>query len=806
MEGLWQDARYGVRMLRRNPGFAVITVLILGVAISANTALFSVVNAVMLRPLPYEEPHRIVTIQQHDIPWKEGLYHRSNFAMLREQNQVFETLAGYCGRSSYVVGIERPREVRSCEVTWDLFSLLGVQPLLGRSFLPEDEEPGGPHTIVLSHAFWKDELGGTPEIIGKSIRMTQSRLSADITTVLDRSSYTIVGVMPPGFDFPFARSIPFWTPMRPDEDPEALWPLPVRPLARLKKGVTLDQADAELAVLAGRLWQADSSVDLSGRRVYAQRLLDRIVEGHRKLPLLLLGGAGFVLLIACANVANLFLARATARQREMALRVTLGAPRRRVIRQMLTESLLLSLTAGALGLLLTFCSVKGLIRLCPADIPRLREANISLPVLGFTLGVSVLTGLLFGMMPAWRASDVGVTETLKKGTGRTTGGRGWRRLHSGLAVSQLGLSLVLLIGAALLIRSLAGLANMDLGFRPKNVLAFTVELPEAKYQEDHRRMAVFDTLLERLPTLPDVRSAAVTYHLSDLTNERMMTGFSLPGPTGLEEKHTAEMLDVSPGYFETMGIRLLQGRALRDSDQEQNNVVIDETLARMHFPDVDPVGRKLGDRMTIVGVVNTVRDLLTPNPTKGLVYGRGSASTGAGVFLVRTDGDPMRLSPVIRDQVARLEKDQVIKTMQPLEAMFSATLAPRRFVMILLGLFSGIALALATIGIYGLLQYSTSQRTHEIGVRMALGARRTDVVTAVLGQGVRLVLVGVAVGIVGAVALTRVLSGFLYGVTATDPLTLVCVSIVLSAVALLASYIPARRAARVDPMTALRCE
>jgi predicted permease len=806
MGTLWQDIRYAGRMLARNPGFTAVVVLILAVGIGANTAVFSVVDAVMLRPLPYEEPDRIVRIHERNTPFEERFIHPANFAVLREQNRAFESLAGYGGRSSYVAGIEKSREMRSCDVTWNLFPLLGAQPLLGRGFLPEDEGLGSPHVMVLSHAFWKQEMGGDPNVISKSIRLTQGRMTAEVTTVLNHESYAIVGVMPPDFEFPFGHSVPFWTPLLPDEHPEQLWPLPVMPLARLKDGVTMEQANAELAVLAGRLWRQKGTTDTSGRAVYVQRLLDTIVEGHRRLPLLLLGAAGFVLLIACANVANLFLARAATRQREMVMRAALGASRRRVLRQMLTESVLLSLAAGVLGLLLTFCTIKGLVRLCPADTPRLQETNVSLPVLGFTLAVSVFTGLLFGMMPAWRASHVGVMGTLTEGAGRVTGGRGWRRLHNGLVVSQLGLSLMLLIGAALLIRSFVGLANMDLGFHPENVLAVTIELPEAKYAEDQPRMAFFDRLLERVQTVPGVRSAAVVYHLRDLTGERMQIGFSMPGRTGAQEDHIAQILDVSPDYFQTMGISLLRGRSLADGDQEQNNVVVDEILARRHFPDVDPVGQRLGDRMTVVGVVNSVRDFLTPDPTQGVVYSRGSAFTGAGVFVIRTDGDPMRLAPAMRGQVAQLEKDQVIKTIGPLEAMFSETLAPRHSVMILLSVFAAIALALATIGVYGLLQYGTTQQTHDIGIRMALGASSGNILTTVLCRGLKLALIGVAAGLTGALALTRVLSSLLYDVTPTDPLTLLLVSCVLTAIALLASYVPARHAARIDPMEALRYE
>jgi putative ABC transport system permease protein len=807
MRSLWQDIRYGFGMLAKSPGFTAVVLAILAVGIGANTAVFSVVNAVMLRPLPYRDFQHLVTISEQGVPWEERFRNRPNFFFLRENNQVFESLAGYCGRLSYVTRIDQPQEMRSVEVTWNLFTVLGVQPLLGRGFLPEDERPQSARVVILSHAFWKDSLGGSPEVIGKSIRLTQSTLKADYTRDFNQESHTIVGVMPPGFDFPFTYSIPFWTPMIFEGVPEGPRPRPVLPLARLRKGVTPQQAHAELTVLKGRLRGASPDTGPGKGVVHVRPVFEGMVEGHRKLPLLLLGAAGFVLLIACSNVANLFLARATVRQREMAMRVALGASRGRVLRQMLTESLLLSLGAGVLGLLLTLCAVKGLVRLCPSDVPRLQETSVDLTVLGFTLCLSVLTGLLFGMMPAWRASNIQVSETLKEGAGRTTTGRRRQRLHCGLVVSQLGLSLILLIGAVLLIRSLMTLASVDPGFRPQSVLAVNLRLPEAKYREEQGCRTFFQMLLERLRTLPQVHSAAVIYHAYSMTSD--ISGrvkVSVAGRTTPEEEDSVKWTHVSPGFFETMGIRLLRGRTFTDQDQKE--IIIDEALARRYFPDTDPIGQRLviSGEQTIIGVVDTIRDLQTMDPARGAVYSRGDADLGFGIILVRTDGDPMRLAPAVRMQVAELEKDPVIKTLEPLETALAQMQAPRRFIMILLSLFAGIALALATVGVYGLLQYSTTQRTHDIGIRMALGARKTDILRAVVGQGLKLTLIGVSFGLAGAFVLTRLISSFLYGVTHTDPMTFTCVSLVLAGVALLASYIPARRAARVDPMAALRYE
>jgi putative ABC transport system permease protein len=594
---------------------------------------------------------------------------------------------------------------------------------------------------------------------------------------------------------------------------------PVIPVARLKEGVTLEQARADLEVLAGHLRSSKSRTD-AVPPVEINRLLDGLLWGHRKLPLLIFGAAAFVLLIACSNVANLFLARASVRQREMAMRLALGASRGRLIRQMLVEGLILSAAAGLIGLVLTSCTVKTLVALCPVDIPRLKETNVDLSVLGFALGVSVLTGLLFAIAPAWRASDVSVGQTLKQGLGRCGTDRQWRRVHNGLVVSQLGLSMILLAGTALLIRTLMTLSTVDLGFRPENVLATSITLPMTKYANNSQHDSFFRPLLQRLEALPDVRSAAVVFDNGGGASAfdfsgNWEVGFTIAGQPDSGQKRSFRPVCVSPGFFDTMDIKLLRGQTL--SDQNPKGIVIDEALANRCFSDIDPIGQTLisadqyrpGENLgTIVGIVRTVASLDTPGSAGGVAY-RLNQDDGlevGSVVLVRTMGDPTRVAPMVRRIVTELEGGQAITEMEPLETTLVRVQAPRRFVMILLGLFAGMALALATIGIYGLLQYSTAQQQRDIGIRMALGATRANVLNAVLKQGLILIGIGVAFGLAGTLAATRVLSSLLYDVTPTDPLTLICVSVVLSAITLLASYLPARRAAKVDPMVALRYE
>jgi predicted permease len=798
---LWQDIRYGLRRLGGNPGFAAIVVLILAVGIGANTAVFSVINAVILRPLPYADAHRLVVLVERPRKAEPSTIHE-RFFLWREQNPVFERMAAYTGRRPYVTEIARPRYLWAAAVSSDLFALLGVHPLLGRGFLPEEEQPGNDRVVVLSHAFWREEMDGTPEVIGQTI-------------AIDGKSCTIVGVMPPNFSFPVGIARAFWVPLVYDRSPGALGI--ALGVGRLKKGCTVAQAQAAMTVIANRLQQ----VFPEAGPITVYRLLDRKLGANRQLLWLLLGAAGFVLLIACTNVASLLLARATVRQREMAMRVALGASRACLLRQMLAESLLLSLGGGVLGLLVTFWTVKAVIRLCPGDIPRLQETSVDGTVLVFTLAVSVLTGLVFGVVPACRASDVHASRVLKEGQTRSATGRGWRRLHGGLVIAQTGLSLILLIGATLLIRTWIALQRTDLGFRPEQALTVNISLQESRYPVYERCAGFFEPLLQRVRALPGVRAAAVTPFL-DFGFDAMKNPFSTVGPLPVnsEDAPSLKRRGVTPGFFEALGMRLLKGRTFTEEDLQgtTRRAIIDENLARQHFADIDPIGRRIYTKdtdytsagvdvdYTIVGVVSTLRDFRHLGPAPGTLYHAQNKYWGDMTLVVRTDGDPLRLAGAIRAQVAELEKDDVITDLETLEAYLSDMLAPQRFSVVLLGLFAGIALSLAMVGVYGLLQYSTTQQTHDIGIRMALGARKTDVLTAVLGHGLRLTLVGVGVGLAGAWALTRLLASLLYGVPPTDLPTFVGVSLVLVAVASLASYLPARRAARIDPMAALRYE
>ena len=797
MGTLRQDVRYAVRTLSKSPSFLITVLVILTLGIGANTAIFSIVNAVLLRPLPYRDPGRIVVLWDQKL--KEGLTemptsHR-NFRFWREQNQVFEHLAAAQSRRFYVTGTDKSRHIRAVAASANVFSLLGVQPLLGRGFLPEEETPGKDRVVVLSHAFWREYSGGAADIIGKTLS-------------LNGESYTVVGVMPPGFWFPFRRPVPFWVPLVLETGAAGDGRV-TRGFARLKKGVTLEQANAEMAVLARRLEQMDPRAN-AGYITAVNRLLDDAIKGNRRLLLLLLGAAGFVLLIACGNAAGLFLARATVRQRETAVRVTLGASRACVVRQMLTESLVVSVAAGLVGLLAAFGTLKGLVRLCPADIPRIGETRIDTSVLMFTLGVSVLTGLVFGAIPAWKISDVHLARTLKEGLRQSTTGLRWRRFRGCLVISQISIALILLMGAGLLIRSLIALQQVDLGFQPQNVLTAHIELPQMKYPESSHCKAFFEQLVQQVRALPGVRSAALVTAGLDLGTGGGYVSVRIDNrpPGGPDDTRLVRCMTVSPGFFEALGIRVLKGRAFTDQDVQGDakSAVIDENMARTYFPDTEPLGHKVNE-MTIVGVVSTLRDFEALAPIHDTFFiPLSDWYFQVTDLVVRTEADPMRLAGAIRAEVSALDKDQAVSDVRTLEMTLAGMLAPRRLSMVLLALFAGVALLLAGVGLYGLLQYTMMQQVHDIGIRMALGAKPRDVLETALWQGLKLTLAGVVIGVAGALALTRVITSLLYGVSPIDPVTFACVSILLAGVALLASYLPARRAARIDPMVALKYE
>jgi putative ABC transport system permease protein len=797
MGTLWQDIRFGLRMLAKNPAYAAVVIIILAVGIGATTAVFSVVNAVLLRPLPYREPDRIVALrQQKKDGGAETIVGTATFVYWREHSQVFEAMAGRGLHRVYLTGVDQPRHLRVEEVSPSFFSVLGVTPLLGRGFLPQEEQAGQNQVVVLSHAFWRDQWGADANVLGRTME-------------LDGEPYTIVGIMPPEFRFPLRDPAPFWVPLVPEKSVATM------PIARLKEGVTIEQARAHMALVARQLEEIDPRRN-AGYTVAVHGHLDDLLGDNRRILVLLLGAAGSVLLIACANATNLLLVHASVRQRETAVRAVLGASRGRIVRHALTESIVLSTGAGVLGILLARWAVGAVIRFCPADIPRIGENRLDLLVFAFVLGLSVLTGLFFGALPAWRAAGAPPIAALKEGPGRATTGPAWRYLRDGLVISQIAISLVLLMGAALLIRSLIALQEIDLGYEPANVLTMHIELPEAKYPQSPARRAFFESLLEGVRALPGVQSAAIVLWRG-LPGYWGSVGNVFVGdhpPAGREEMSEVMNAWVGPGAFETLGIQILRGRSFTQEDTQllAPAVIVDETLARRDFPDREPVGQQIylgeKDMRTIVGVVSATTDFSAASPAHGVLYEpfpRSSYYATIMDVVVRAEGDPMRLADALRARVAAMDKDQACE-LQTLRSSLDEMLGPRRFTVMLLSIFSGAALVLASVGIYGLLQYVVTQQTHDIGIRMALGARNQDVLRATIVQGLKLTLAGLAVGLAGAFLLTRLISGLLYGVTRTDPVTFACVPLVLAGVALLASYLPARRAARIDPMTALRCE
>ena len=802
MESLWQDLRFSARMLIKHPGFTLIAVLTLALGIGANTAIFSIVNAVLLRPFPYHAPEQLVTLGEF-VP--RGSVSYPNFVDWRAQSTLFESISAVRSNESYnFTGAGEPERLQGRLVSAGFFSLLGTKPFLGRDFVAEDDHPGATPAVVLSYSFWSRRFGSDQNLIGKQI------------TLNDRS-YTVVGIAPQNFQYgPDADvSIPIGLSA---ERFKARGADPgIAVVARLKPNVSQQQAQAETEMVYARMEQQYPDTN-TGRRGVLLSLHETVV-GDVRLPLLiLLGAVALVLLIACANVANLLLVRASTRQREMSVRVALGANRSRIIRQLLTESLLLALIGAALGILIALWGTRFIANQLPEGIPRLAEASVDLRVLGFTLGVSLLTGLLFGLAPALQASRLNLTETLKEGDRGSSGGRG--RLRSVLVVSEVALTLTLLVSAGLLIQSFRRVLQVDPGFDSQSLLTMQVSVNNPDGQ---KISTFFNQLQENVRKLPGVKSVAISNGLPLVTANHPT--FFIEGRP-LPEKGKAPgaiRYTVSPDYFQTMGIELLKGRVFtaHETPGTPLTVVIDEALAR-HFGNDDPVGQRISQSSSgtpayeIVGVVRHVEqynldDQAIQVPQFYLNFNQIPAdrlpgSTRRINLLTRTDVEPMSLTSAVRGQIVALNKDQPVFNVKTMDQIVDQSMAPRRFSMMLLAVFAVVALVLASIGIYGMMSYSVAQRTREIGLRMTLGAQRGNVLRLVIGHGMKLALVGVVLGLIAALALTRTMKNLLFGVSATDPVTFVAIALLLALVALLACWVPARRATKVDPLVALRCE
>jgi len=792
-----RDVRYATRQLVKSPGFSIAAILTLALGIGATSAIFSVVNGVLLRPLPYPEPDALVRINEIVPQYGRFSVAPASFLDWRRQATSFEHVAAFNASTATFNAAEGPERVPAALVSWDLFDLLKTAPMLGRGFTEAEDLPGKNNVIVISHGMWQRRFGGDPSVLGRSL-------------VLSGEPVTIVGVMPSGFFFP-SRDVELWRPigLNPANATRGGHFLGV--IARVKGGVSPAQASAEMKSIAERLavQYPDSSANESASVV---PLKEMMVSEIRPALLTLLAAVAVVVLIACANVANLLLVRASVREKEMAIRGALGAGRRRLVLQLLTESLVLAIAGGGLGLLLAYLAIGPVQVLSAGSIPRVQDVSIDRNVLAFVLGATLVTGLLFGLVPAWHASRSGIGEVLKEG-GRSSSTSSGRWLRNVLMVVEVALSIVLLVGAVLLLRSFSRITGVDPGFRPDGVLAFRVSLPPKSYGEPYKRVAFYDALTEKLAALPQVHGVGLVQTLP-MRGDYVLS-FTIQGRPPLKpgEGLSANYRSATAGFFQTLGIPLKRGRVFTEQDTSGAPMVavIDEAFAQRYFPGEDPIGHgvDIGNGTDgfyqIVGVVGNVRAYglaIAPEPT---VYIHAKQDPFSTMWVsVRTDGDPLQQSSAVRQIVRSLDPSLPAYSMVTLASVVSDSVAQRRFSMLLLAAFAVIALFLAGIGLYGVVAYTVSLRTQEIGVRMAIGAQQGDVLRLVVGEGMRLALVGVATGIVGALALGRFISSLLYEVTPFDPVSYAGTAALLLAIAALACYVPARRAMGVDPLAALR--
>jgi predicted permease len=818
MQNLLQDLRYGLRLLVKSPGFTVISVLTLALGIGANTAMFSVVNAVLLRPLPFRDPQRLVAISEFDTrPGGTGPQTLSypDFADIRARNHSFEAVAVYNDRGATLTGSGEALHVKLEAVSSNMFQLLEAQPFLGRSFVEGEDSPGH-HVAVLSDLFWRRQFHADPGIIGRAVN-------------LNGRAYTIVGVMPRGFQFPVqSEPVQLWVTFSEDAETDDPNDQPetaqrgehyLSGIARLKPGLSLDAANADLASIAKALAKEYPNEN-SHRGIGTTRELDDLVGDNRTPLLVLFGAVGLVLMIACANTANLLLARAANRTHEIAIRSALGATRARVVRQLLAEALALSLAGAALGTGVASWALSGILKLYPSNLPRAAEIGIDHRVLFFTVALAIVTGVVFGIVPALQVSKPNLTEAMRESSRSTTVGAGHHRLRSGLVIAETALGMMLLVGAGLLIRSFDRLSRVDLGLNPDHVLTGNFNLSDTRYNPDQQDRFIND-LLQRLRALPGVTHAAGSIPLP-LSMSGLIISFNWPDhPVAEANEPSADFYLVTPGFFETLQVPSVSGRTFDERDQRNSEpvMIINQEFARKFFPNENPIGKRLKigasegqararyEIRQIVGVVGDFRrSNIAKTPVAAYFVPLSQLMFGPPTLVVRTAGNPNVITAEIRKVLSSMDPDAPLYEVRTLDDYLALDLGRARFQAVLLSLFAGIALLLTAIGLYGVMAYSVAQRTQEIGIRVALGASRAQVLQMILSTSFAMTGIGLLIGIAGASALTHLLSSLLYGVKPLDPLTFALVSLLLAVTSTLASYIPASRAAKVEPMTALRYE
>jgi putative ABC transport system permease protein len=806
MSTLLQDLKFGLRMLAKNPGFTAVAVLTLALGIGANTAIFSVVNAVLLKPLPYADPDRLVVIRVTEPSGPDSLFPDTgpDFQDWQAQNHGFEGMSAYFGAGATLTGSGEPLQLHGLSVSPNTFQLLGVQPQLGRSFLPDEGPTGHNHVVILSYGLWQSAFGGQKNIVGCKV-------------TLDGEAHDVVGVMPKDLKFPTGGRQPqFWTPLTLDAPKWKTnrgnhW---LNVLARMKKGVTLGQAAAEMTTISARLAQQYPQTN-TGVTAKVKSLHEQLTGNVSEVLWVLFAAVGFLLLIACANVANLLLTKSMSRQREIAVRLAVGAGARRLVRQLLTESVLLFLLGGVAGLAVGMAALRLLLHAAPTGyIPDMVSVHLDSRVFAFTFLVAFVTGTLAGLIPALPATRVSFSEMLKESGSAVAAPHGLAR--GLLTAGEIAIALVMLIGAGLATRSLVRLLGVELGFDPRQVVAGWVALPVSRYPKEPQRKVFFRDLIDRVQALPGVISAAAASELPlDGGSNGAVVIEGQPAPKDMWSSPLVESCTVTPNYFRTMRIPLLSGRDVAETDTPDMPLaaVINETMARHFWPHQDAVGKRFKGNyadskwIMVIGVVGDVREFgLAEPPIPEAYYPESQSTSSELVLVVRTANDPQAQAPAIRKALHDLDKDLPWYGVQTLPEMVSDSSREKRFVALLLALFAGMALVLASVGIYGVVSYSVSQRTREIGIRMAFGAEVRNVLGMVLREGLRLVITGVAVGLLGAWALSRYLTSILYAVRATDLLTYILAALLMTIVALVACLVPARRAAKVDPMVALRYE